>query len=202
MTNSKKSVHQALLNALIEFTHGQDHRAMQPFKEEMQNWGEDWIDVPSAQLPAREWLTRMAPRASPGSEKMVRLFEQYRDALCWEQSYTREDGVVGEEMLRAYGFSEIVGKQGPFLSERVRSGIGVWGPGITYPIHRHQGRRDLYRTGRFRGFHGGRRFPPRMRSGRSGPCAIDDAPWVQDPGGPRGSLLHLAKWGFKGNLDL
>ncbi len=138
MTNSKKSVHQALLNALIEFTHGQDHRAMQPFKEEMQNWGEDWIDVPSAQLPAREWLTRMAPRASPGSEKMVRLFEQYRDALCWEQSYTREDGVVGEEMLRAYGFSEIVGKQGPFLSERVRSGIGVWGPGITYPIHRHQ----------------------------------------------------------------
>ncbi len=138
MTNGKKAVQQALLNALIEFTLGQDHRAMQPFKEEMRNWGTDWIDVPSAHLPAREWLTRMAPCASPGSGKMLRLFEQYRDALCWEQSYTKEDGVVGEEMLRAYGFAEIVGKQGPFLSDRVRSGIGVWGPRITYPIHRHQ----------------------------------------------------------------
>lgn len=138
MTNDKKEVQQTLLDALVDFTLGQDHREMQPFKEDIQNWGKDWVDVPSAHLPAKEWLTRMVAYTSPDAERMVQLFVQHRDDVCWEQSYTREDGVVGEEMLRAYGFTEIVGKHGPFLSERVRSGIGVWGPRITYPIHRHQ----------------------------------------------------------------
>ncbi|MCY3769316.1 MAG: dimethylsulfonioproprionate lyase family protein [Gammaproteobacteria bacterium] len=136
--NDRQAVQQALLDALIGFILDHGHRDVQPFKEDLQNWGKDWVDVPPAHLPAKEWLVRLAASASPDSERMFRLFEQHCDDLRWEQSYTREDGVVGEDMLRAYGFTEIVGKQGPFLSERVRSGIGVWGPHITYPIHRHR----------------------------------------------------------------
>lgn len=138
MTNYKKEVQQTLLNSLIDFTLNQDHRDIQSFKDDIQNWGKDWADVPSAHLPVKELLTRMVAYTSPDSEMMLKLFEQHRDDLRWEQSYTKEDGVVGEDMLCAYGFTEIVGKHGPFLSERVRSGIGVWGPNITYPIHRHQ----------------------------------------------------------------
>ena len=41
-------------------------------------------------------------------------------------------------MLAGYGFAEVVGKHGPFVSERVRAGIGVWGPNIDYPAHRHE----------------------------------------------------------------
>nr|MDJ0970654.1 dimethylsulfonioproprionate lyase family protein [Kiloniellales bacterium] len=48
------------------------------------------------------------------------------------------DAVVGEDMLAGYGFVEVVGVHGPFLSTRVRAGIGVWGPDIVYPPHRHR----------------------------------------------------------------
>ncbi len=41
-------------------------------------------------------------------------------------------------MLAGYGFAETIGKQGPFISTRVRAGIGIWGPDIDYPAHRHE----------------------------------------------------------------
>jgi len=41
-------------------------------------------------------------------------------------------------MLAGYGFAEVVGRHGPFLSTRVRAGLGVWGPNIVYPPHRHR----------------------------------------------------------------
>ena len=66
------------------------------------------------------------------------LFERAKDRLKWEQSYTKADAVVGVAMLAGYGFVEVIGKHGPFRSDRVRSGIGVWGPGITYPAHCHR----------------------------------------------------------------
>jgi len=41
-------------------------------------------------------------------------------------------------MLAGYGFAEVVGLRGQFLSTRIRSGIGVWGPDIIYPPHHHR----------------------------------------------------------------
>ena len=41
-------------------------------------------------------------------------------------------------MLANYGYAEIIGKQGPFLSARVRAGIAVYGAGINYPLHYHR----------------------------------------------------------------
>ena len=58
--------------------------------------------------------------------------------LRWEQSYTREQQLVPEAMLDGYCFAEVIGKRGPFVSERIRAGIGLWGPAIDYPPHRHQ----------------------------------------------------------------
>lgn len=40
-------------------------------------------------------------------------------------------------MLSGYGFAEVIGERGPFVSKRVRSGIGVWGPNIDHPAHHH-----------------------------------------------------------------
>ena len=61
-----------------------------------------------------------------------------RTSLRWEQCYTAADGVVGEDMLSNYGYAEIIGQQGPFVSTRMRAGIGVYGPRLRYPPHRHQ----------------------------------------------------------------
>lgn len=69
---------------------------------------------------------------------MLGLFSKFRQDLHWEQSYRAKDNVVGKEMLNGYGFAEIVGKWGPFISESIRAGIGIWGPEINYPIHQHQ----------------------------------------------------------------
>ena len=41
-------------------------------------------------------------------------------------------------MLAGYGFAEIIGQRGPFVSDRIRAGIAIWGPDIVYPRHQHE----------------------------------------------------------------
>ena len=52
--------------------------------------------------------------------------------------YLWQAGLVPDAMLDGYGFAEIVGARGPFVSDRIRAGIAGWGPGIDYPRHHHQ----------------------------------------------------------------
>ena len=75
--------------------------------------------------------------SSGQTRPLIEAFETHKASRKWEQSYSKADGVVGDDMLSGYGFAEVIGKHGPFVSDRVRSGIGVWGPGIDYPSHRH-----------------------------------------------------------------
>ncbi len=65
------------------------------------------------------------------------MLHQHNAQLRWEQGYTKSDELVGDDMLAGYGFAEIIGKYGPFISATVRAGMGIWGPHVTYPSHRH-----------------------------------------------------------------
>lgn len=103
----------------------------------------NWQAVPANHLPAAETLVDAGPLSAGAEHDVVTAFACVRHALKWEQSYTKADGVVGDDMLNGYGFAEIVGKLGPFVSDKVRSGIGVWGPNIDYPAHSH-GAEEVY----------------------------------------------------------
>ncbi|HKJ51897.1 MAG TPA: dimethylsulfonioproprionate lyase family protein [Gammaproteobacteria bacterium] len=127
-----------LLEAVRDFALGHPHPDVARFGDAMTHWGDDWRAVGAQYLPAAELLSAALADAAEETYDLLALFERHRRELRWEQSYRREDALVPEEMLDGYGFAEIIGQRGPFVSERIRAGIGVWGPGIVYPLHRHR----------------------------------------------------------------
>jgi len=129
--------YETLRDALIACVCNHPDKQVEPFQKNLKNWGNIWNGGCSQLLPAGDILTSALELAPPTTRNLVALFEEHRDTLKWEQSYRKSDGLVGDDMLSGYGFVEVVGKNGPFVSERVRTGIGVWGPNINYPVHHH-----------------------------------------------------------------
>lgn len=132
-----KASDQRLRAAIEAFVAAHGDPAVRRFRDAVAHWGEDWLAVAPHQLPAAEILSAALAHTRPETHDLVALFEQEKRFRKWEQSYTKADGLVGDDMLAGYGFAEVIGQRGPFVSTRVRAGIGVWGPHITYPPHRH-----------------------------------------------------------------
>ena len=127
-----------MLTSLTDLVRAHPDATVRSYFEQLQDWGSEWRHVEASWLPAAERLPELHAFADAGCETLLALFARHASQLFWEQSYRREDGLVGDDMLAGYGFSEVIGKRGPFVSTRVRSGIGIWGPQIDYPIHRHE----------------------------------------------------------------
>jgi mannose-6-phosphate isomerase-like protein (cupin superfamily) len=138
MREPDRQADQRLLDAILAYVAGHPDPGVRPFREGIANWGRDWVGVPPAHLPASATLAETLAFATPETHDLLALFSAERGSRKWEQSYTRADNLVGDDMLTGYGFAEVIGKWGPFISDRVRAGIGVWGPRIDYPLHRHQ----------------------------------------------------------------
>ncbi|MGB5708069.1 MAG: dimethylsulfonioproprionate lyase family protein [Arenicellales bacterium] len=126
-----------LLDASAEFVLTHSHDNVKRFHDALINWGSEWCLVKPCNLPATAYLT-WTLNGDNRIDSLLSLFSQYKSQLRWEQSYTKEDGVIGEDMLAAYGFAELIGNLGPFISEKIRCGIGVWGPNVDYPRHTHK----------------------------------------------------------------
>ncbi|MEM7430101.1 MAG: dimethylsulfonioproprionate lyase family protein [Pseudomonadota bacterium] len=134
---SLREADEALLSAIQAFVAGSNDPEIGRFRAGIQDWGEDWAPADPVQLPAADTLSTTLHSGTGETRPLMAAFEEHKVSRKWEQSYSRADNVVGDDMLAGYGFAEVIGKHGPFVSERVRSGIGVWGPGIDYPSHRH-----------------------------------------------------------------
>lgn len=130
--------YERLRDAIQAFVDEHPHSGVLPFKEGIANWSVVWNEVATNDLPATGFLQPSLSLTHAETHALAALFEAERANLKWEQSYSKADGVVGEDMLSGYGFAEVIGKRGPFVSDDVRAGIGVWGPNIDYPLHRHE----------------------------------------------------------------
>jgi mannose-6-phosphate isomerase-like protein (cupin superfamily) len=126
-----------LLDAVRNFALEHEDPAVEKFMASIRDWGDQWIDVERVRLPVSQFLDDAIARTIPQTRSLLETFARHQGRLRWEQSYKKEDGVVSDAMLAAYGFVEILGKQGPFVSESIRAGIGIYGPDIEYPMHRH-----------------------------------------------------------------
>lgn len=135
---SNEAADRRLLDAIQSFVVDHADPAIQRFKDGVAHWGEEWIAVPPRHLPVADVLASTLALAVEATRDLMILFEREKTTRQWEQSYNKADGAVGEDMLAGYGFAEVIGRHGPFVSTRVRAGIGVWGPGIHYPPHRHE----------------------------------------------------------------
>ena len=127
-----------LLDAVRDFALGHAHPDVVRFHDSLRLWGDDWRAIEASYLPAADFLDAAIDDAEPPARELLTLFARHRYALHWEQSYRREDRLVPQAMLDGYGFAEIIGNRGPFVSERIRAGIGIWGPNIDYPLHHHR----------------------------------------------------------------
>lgn len=133
-----KAADQTLLDATLAFVANHADGRMDRFREPVANWGTDWRGVAPTHLPASDILAGCLGSTVPQTRDLTDLFARERGSRHWEQSYTSADTAIGGDMLARYGFAEIIGRRGPFLSERVRAGIVVFGKGIDYPPHRHK----------------------------------------------------------------
>lgn len=127
-----------LLAAVRDFTLDHPHPEIERFKSSMRDWGEKWQEVTPAYLAAADFLGPASATTEPQTQALVAAFERHKKRLRWEQSYKIEDGLVPDAMLDGYGFGEIIGQRGPFVSDRIRAGIAIWGPDIVYPRHQHE----------------------------------------------------------------
>ena len=127
-----------LLQTITEYVRTSEDPNITRFLESITEWGNRGVEVEPHQLPAASLVAPSLELAIPTCRQFLSAFVDAADILHWEQSYKKQDNVVSDDMLAGYGFAEIVGKNGPFVSERVRCGIGLWRPGISYAIHRHK----------------------------------------------------------------
>jgi len=127
-----------LLDSVRNFTLEHRHPLVEGFKPAMRDWGTQWQATSADYLPVGDILATAVKRCDAASQKLVETFVRHNRRLHWEQSYRQQDGLVADAMLAAYGFAEIIGLRGPFVSERIRAGIAIWGARIDYPPHRHQ----------------------------------------------------------------
>ncbi len=136
MTASRHS-DDRLLAAVLSFVDEHPHADLRRFQDGIANWGQAWSGVTPRHLPAAERLPESLSHTAPDTHALAALWHRESAWRKWEQSYAKADGVVGDDLLADYGFAELIGKLGPFVSQRVRAGVGIWGPNLTYPQHRH-----------------------------------------------------------------
>ena len=139
MKSAARAADRRLLDATLSYVAGHDDNKFDPFREAVADWGQEWTGVSPVHMTASDLLAEALPLAEPGTVEhgLMKLYVQERASRYWEQSYTAADTGVGTGMLAGYGYTEIVGKRGPFVSDKVRAGVGVFGSGVDYPAHRH-----------------------------------------------------------------
>ena len=127
----------ALRNAIQTFVSDQNHPDVARFQSAIANWTGTWRPVAPCYLRAADDVPLSLAQSVEATHPLLCTLNRYRNQVKWEQTYTKADQAISDAMLARYGFVEVIGKNGPFVSERVRSGIGVYGPEIQYPPHRH-----------------------------------------------------------------
>jgi hypothetical protein len=126
--------------------------------------------VAAAALPVLRWLPEIAGDAAAVGADLVADVCREASTLAWRQTYTANE--LDAAFLDNYGWSEVLGGRGPWVSERIACGFLILGPSTHYPPHRHEAE-EVY-------------FP------LSGTAA-----WQQGDGGfmerPPGTLIHHAR---------
>jgi hypothetical protein len=109
--------------------------ALVPF---IADWPADFKLRPTgaAALPVLRWLPEIAgDRAAFGIEVVAALCRA-APILAWRQTYTARE--LDGAFLDNYGWTQMVGLEGPIVSERIACGFLILGPCTHYPRHHHE----------------------------------------------------------------
>jgi quercetin dioxygenase-like cupin family protein len=87
-------------------------------------------------LPVLQWLPQIANQAPDFATPLLGALGEIASSLTWRQTYSRAQ--VGDEFLRGYGYTEVVGPRSPVHSSRIACGLLLLAPSVLYPRHRHE----------------------------------------------------------------
>ncbi len=87
-------------------------------------------------LPLLRWLPQVVAGADARTGRLVKRVVETAVSLHWGQTYTVDD--IGADFLANYGWTELIGLRGPIASEHLACGFLLLGPGVEYPLHRHE----------------------------------------------------------------
>ena len=98
-------------------------------------WPSDLTITPQA-VPQEQPETAInAVKAYGASHSLIKADQNHADNLVWKQSYRDDD--LGRDFMDHYGYIELFGPNGMFISHQCRGFIGYWGAGLIYPMHQH-----------------------------------------------------------------
>jgi mannose-6-phosphate isomerase-like protein (cupin superfamily) len=100
-------------------------------------WPEDlvWKDRLAHKLPATEQIVTEPGASSAASEDLMRALQKLAPHLEWRLTYTAEE--VGQHFLDHFGWFELAGPDGHFVTHNARITVGYWNAGLAYPRHQH-----------------------------------------------------------------
>ncbi|MAO28203.1 MAG: hypothetical protein CMN15_13725 [Roseovarius sp.] len=112
------------------------HVALPEFRA-FASWPDDlrWADRPAHALPVIDHLTRDPGHASDQSLPLRDALVAAAPHVEWRHSYTEAE--VGRDFLNRFGWFELAGPSGHFLTQSLRVTVGYWGPGLDYGWHEH-----------------------------------------------------------------
>jgi hypothetical protein len=102
------------------------------------DWPRDCRSRPAKrrELPVLRWLPAIAGDDSAFGADLVAVVCRAAPSLEWRQTYSSKE--LDAVFLDNYGWSEILGGNGPLASGRIACGFLILGPSTLYPRHRHE----------------------------------------------------------------
>jgi mannose-6-phosphate isomerase-like protein (cupin superfamily) len=115
-----------------------DWHAALPEARTFCDWPDDltWRDMPAAPLPASDLMVTHPGTSAEPAQALLSALQALAPHLDWRHTYTAEE--VGQHFLDHYGWFELAGPEGHFLTGKARITVGYWGPGLNYARHQHE----------------------------------------------------------------
>ncbi len=128
---SKATIH-ALLDTARDWHHSL--AALSTFVD----WPQDltFAERPAHSLPVISHLTARPGEASDASQPLRDAIVAAAPYLEWRHTYTEEE--VGRDFLDRFGWFELAGPDGHFLTNQTRMTVGFWGANLHYDWHQHE----------------------------------------------------------------
>ena len=86
--------------------------------------------------PVIDCLHTAMPEASHRTQPLIDALQAVIPHAQWRTTYTAAQ--VGARFVNTYGFIELYGPTGHYVSEQSRAFIGYWGADLFYPPHSHE----------------------------------------------------------------
>ena len=126
----------ALFDAALEAA--RNWHAALPAMQDFCVWPDDlqFVDRPAVERPVLAHLERDPGTANDRSRPLRDAIVALAPHLEWRLTYTEDE--VGADFLQRFGWFELLGPDGHFLTDQVRMTVGYWGPNLHYGRHQHE----------------------------------------------------------------